>query len=161
MGAAVRIGRCQLQASHGRSDGSNKKSAEPGRSGTAGANGRARSQLDRETYWLDLWAFATSPLGLGLSSAVFWSLTPREFAAHRKIFTDKQRQHAYALAEIQATLHNAWFKRKDEPERGFTVEEFLPEDLRPPKRRQTWQEQLAVMQRFTAQMAEAAENKTG
>lgn len=77
------------------------------------------------------------------------------------MFTDKQRQHAYTLAEIQATLHNAWFKRKDDPERAFTVEEFLPEEMRPVRRRQTWQEQLAVMQRFTAQMAATAENKTG
>ena len=88
-------------------------------------------------------------------------MTPREFAAHRRLFEEKQRQHAYSFAEIQATLHNAWFKRKDDPDRGFAAEEFLPEGMRPPKRRQTWQEQLAVMRAFTEHMGATNENKTG
>ena len=35
---------------------------------------------------MDLWAFATSRWGLGLTERRFWSLTRREYAALRKVY---------------------------------------------------------------------------
>ena len=75
-----------------------------------------------------LWAFGTSPYGLGLSSAALWSLTPREFEALREIWSSARRHLDMRFAELQSTLHNAWFKRDDGP---FGAEEFMP-SFKPP-----------------------------
>ena len=77
-----------------------------------------------------LWAFGTSPYGLALSEKRLWTLSPREFEALRAQW-----------ARHQAILHNGALHRKDgqmwEPAHfGATMS----------GPRQTWQEQLAVMQ---------------
>jgi hypothetical protein len=57
--------------------------------------GTSEGQLtprEREQRWLDLWAFATSPYGLGLSSEVFWSLTGRELQAFKLQWAKNQAQ---------------------------------------------------------------------
>lgn len=92
-----------------------------------------------------------------MPAAEFWRLTPREYAAHRRLFDEREKQHAYTVATFQATLHNAWFKRKDEPERGWTPADFLPEAMQPPRRVKTWQE---MMNAFTG-IVQTAGNKTG
>lgn len=50
-----------------------------------------------------MWAFATSPHGLGLSSEVFWCLRMPEYLALKKIYDAKIRRWAIE----QATLRNA------------------------------------------------------
>lgn len=92
-----------------------------------------------------------------MPSALFWSLTEREYNAHKRVFDGREKQRAYAHADLQVTLHNAWFKRRDDPERPFAIDEFLPEALRPPRRMKSGAELLAVFQAF----AESLAPKTG
>lgn len=73
-----------------------------------------------------MYAFATTPVhGLGMTGPEFWSSTPREFAARRRVF-DQQREYSMSLyAGLQATLHNAHF-RTERSQPVFTAEMFLP-----------------------------------
>lgn len=72
-----------------------------------------------------MYAFATSsPHGLGMTAAEFWSSTPREFAARRKVFEQAREFAARLYAGIQSTLHNAHFRGERTP--AFTPDMFLP-----------------------------------
>lgn len=104
-----------------------------------------------------MWAFATSAHGLALAPDHFWNLTPREYEALKAVWWGEQKQAIYRHADLQATLHNAWFKRKDNPDQFWSLEDFLPEALRPPAKVKTWQDQLAAFQGFT----ESLRPKTG
>jgi len=85
-------------------------------------------------------------------------MSPREFAAHRRLFETAQRQHAEDLADLKAHLFVAGgVKIRDNPDHQWTAEDFLPEQYRRPRPVKTWQEQLAVFQEFTASRAK----KTG
>jgi hypothetical protein len=46
-----------------------------------GDGGDSRAAELREDQWLEGWAFAISPHGLGISERLSWELTPREFVA--------------------------------------------------------------------------------
>jgi hypothetical protein len=67
---------------------------------------------------------------LGLTAEALWALTAREYAALKKIW-ELPRQHLdRRFAELQATLHNAWFRSKDSHPQPYLVEDFLPESQR-------------------------------
>jgi hypothetical protein len=73
-----------------------------------------------------MYAFATTPVhGLGMTGPEFWSSTPREFAARRKVFEQSREYSASLYAGLQATLHNAHF-RTERSQPVFTAEMFLP-----------------------------------
>lgn len=105
----------------------------------AGSSGGARSgdgagaggleDGDRDAYWLEIWAYGTSPYGLGLDEETLWSLTPREFEALKR---QHERSHVPAMwmhAAIQATLHNAHFRGENQP--AFQASQFMPPEFRP------------------------------
>ena len=103
---------------------------------SSGSSASANDGYD-EAFWLRQWAFGTSSTGIGLSSIQFWSLTPKEFQALTKEW-EKHREFECSLyAGLQATLHNAHFKRDDG--QGWSPAMFMP-GYKP--RVQTWQEQL-------------------
>ncbi len=64
---------------------------------------------EREQQWVDLWAFGTSPYGLGLSSETFWALTGRELTALK---TQWARTQAQAL-NLQAATDGVPFIAED------------------------------------------------
>ncbi len=89
-----------------------KSSAGGGSAGNpAGhAAGNPESQLERDQYWINLEAFATSSRGLGLNPKTWWWLSWRELEAHRLLW-----------ARDRADFHNASFSTEGTP--------FLPEDF--------------------------------
>lgn len=54
-------------------------------------------------------------------------MTPREYGALKRTW-EASRQHLnLRFAELQTTLHNAWFRSKEHHPAAFLVEDFLPE----------------------------------
>lgn len=84
-----------------------------------------------------MWAFGTSPYGLALEPEVLWSLSPREYDALKEQWQKSRDEQRQMYAEVQATLHNAWLRGKDQP--AFIAVDFL--GGRPP---QTAEEKAAV-----------------
>ena len=83
-----------------------------GGEGERTAAGNSSRPVSREEYWLDLWAFSTSPYGLALSTRQFWRLTFRTFEALKRQW-ENHRQHSLDLyAGIQTTLHAERFKKR-------------------------------------------------
>ena len=88
---------------------------------------------------MDLWAFATSPHGLGLSEAAFWWLSPREYFALRKVWQSHRDLTIGLYAQLQASLHNLW----------STGKRWKPEDFTgKPRKPQTWQEDAAAFSAY-------------
>jgi hypothetical protein len=101
-----------------------------------GSSSERVSQLT-EQYWLDLWAFGTSPDGLGLTELGFWLLTYPEFTALKRqwerargIASPLTKEQAENLAngrryilEAQARAHNKVIAaRKEQAEkRGMRI----------------------------------------
>ena len=85
--------------------------------GHNGALADARGNVG-EAYWLELWAYGTSPYGLGLTEAAFWGLGFREFDALRK----QHRKHLERWALEQAMTANIWRKPDTPP---FAPSDFL------------------------------------
>ena len=54
-------------------------------------------------------------------------MTPREYGALKRIWEVSRKHLDLRFAEVQTTLHNAWFRSKDQHPAAFLVEEFLPE----------------------------------
>jgi hypothetical protein len=107
------------------------KSAAGGGSG-AGAGGHdGPAKLTGEAYWLEVWAFGTSPHGLGLAAEALWQLTPREYGALKAVWEASRKYLNLRFAELQCVLHNAWFRSKDEHPQAYTVEQFLPGHVEP------------------------------
>lgn len=70
-------------------------------------------------------AYATNRVhGLGLEPHEFWSMTPRELAAHSKVTERAREFQSHLYAGLQATLHNAHFRGPKD--KAFTAEMFLP-----------------------------------
>ncbi len=79
---------------------------------------------------MELWAFGTSPHGLGLAKDDLFALTLREHAALRKVAEER----SFSLAmfnQLRADLHNAHMPRKDG--RAWTAEDFSNDQTRKPK----------------------------
>jgi hypothetical protein len=94
-----------------------------------GAGGNHRSgpgaPVDRDQYWLDIWAFGTSPHGLGLSDDKLWRLTPREHAALVHQWERSRELPMQIHAGIQATLHNIHRDPQKHP-KPFTPDMWMP-----------------------------------
>ena len=70
--------------------------------GAASDGGTAGTDQLSEDYWIDLWAYGTSPVGLGLSERRFWSLTRREYyALHRVKVMDAGGEDPYATGTTE------------------------------------------------------------
>ena len=68
-----------------------------------------------------MFAFATSPHGLGMTPGLFWGLTPREYDAFREQWEESRRfQHVHVCSGLQATLHNGHNGIRFEPPNGVT-----------------------------------------
>lgn len=73
---------------------------------------------------MKLWAYGTSPHGLGLPSDHFWTLTVREFQALKSV----HRSELMRWAIEQASFHNLNFLARDSQGRP-TEEPWKPEDF--------------------------------
>ena len=100
-----------------------------GASGAPGAghsdqHGAGEAELTKDERRLRLWAFGTSPYGLGLRASDLWQLSPREFKALRDV-------HDAALtrwAIQQAMYANVHFRERDEHGKAVDAA-FIPEDF--------------------------------
>ena len=71
----------------------------------------------------DEWAFATSPVGLGLSPKRFWRLTPADYLLLKKIFDQKQEADARRwLLEKIDRLNAPHFGKRDK--KPYAIEDF-------------------------------------
>lgn len=68
-----------------------------------------------EAYWRKLWAFGTSPYGLGLSESALWSLTPIEYDELREVWRDHRQFHKDLYAGLMTVMSRAWFKGEFDP----------------------------------------------
>lgn len=50
---------------------------------------------------MKLWAFGTSPYGLGLTPEAFWSLTPWEFECLRDVYDEPRKRWAISQADLR------------------------------------------------------------
>lgn len=95
----------------------NKKRAEAGEPGDDGNSHRL----------LRLWAFATSPDGLGLTPERFWSLTIPEYNALKEVHDNRVSGELRRWAIERAQFANVHFRRV---ERGqYQDAPFVPEDF--------------------------------
>ena len=99
------------------------KTASGDGSGAAGDRDDGASELTEE-YWLDLWAFGTSPYGLGLTEDKLWGLCPVEYLALKEQWKRSQEQSIHLLAVLRADIYNTAGKTYD---RTFEPKDFLPE----------------------------------
>ena len=89
------------------------KCSAAGRSPSIGGNSRGETELTYSTdEWLDIWAFGTSPYGLGLTEGRLWTMTPREFIALKRVWGMRE-----------ALFYNAHFRGADEP--AYIAEDFI------------------------------------
>jgi len=89
-----------------------------------------------------LWAIGI--YDLRLSDEQFWQLTPAQFNAlvKRKMIDEEQKDYRTAL--ICSVIANV-FRDKKKRRKPFKPQDFMPQ-RRKQKRKQTWQEQLALVQ---------------
>ena len=102
---------------HGKTEGVGSEGEAP-RDG-ARASGAEPTVAEKRARWLKLWAFATSPHGLGLTPVAFWASTRVELDALIEVYEVKRREWALTQA-LQANIH---CRKKDDP--PFTAEDFL------------------------------------
>ena len=82
------------------------------------ASGREPGQLD-EQYWLNLWAFGTSPSGLGLPEARLWALSLREYNALHAVYLRARGVEVHTSEEWaqkernQAIINDQWVKARN------------------------------------------------
>lgn len=100
--------------------------------------GDSSDELSKEERRLRLWAFATSPHGLGLSSSELWRSTPREIHALRKVYDSA----LYRWAIERAMYANVHFRKPEEA--AFIPEDFLGRSDRTVRSAQQFKEKLAV-----------------
>jgi len=72
-----------------------------------------------------------------------WRLTLREFHYLSKAYEQKEKREHYRFALVCSVIANA-NRSKGKP---FRPEDFMPKEK---KKKQTWQEQLKVLQLFVA-----------
>src|SRR5262249_8973576 len=109
----------------------------PGTGGTSA--GDTENPVAREARWLTLWAYATSPHGLGLTDSAFWALSYREFDALRTV----ARQPIERWAMEQAMFANAHFRGKDDP--PWVAADFLEPNHREKTKAEATASKLAVL----------------
>lgn len=83
-----------------------------------------QAELEPEERWLRLWAYATSPYGLGLQSDQFWGTSVRELHALKEV----HRASLTRWALERSMFMNAHFVRGDDER--WTPEDFLGEGNR-------------------------------
>lgn len=71
--------------------------------------------VDPEAEFLDLWAFAISNQGLGLTGQQFWHMTPCEYYALRRVSEAAIDRQMEAIAGIRCDIHNAWMRGEHMP----------------------------------------------
>ena len=103
------------RSGRGRSNPKTLSGSEGG--GDAGSRQSARqlTPREREEENLKLWAFCTSPHGLGLSSIQFWCSTSPEIKALQQQWERVQEQPVKLYADLKAVLYNAHFKSDGVP----------------------------------------------
>lgn len=67
--------------------------SQAGGGDTGNQSGQLAGKLDRDQFWIDLHAFATSPRGLGLDIEVFQALSWKEVAAHKKLWAEERAEY--------------------------------------------------------------------
>jgi hypothetical protein len=97
-----------------------KKSSAPPGELDARRDGASGGLVEED--WLRIWAFGTSKDGLGLTAEAVWHLTPREFAALRKVWTEQIERTEYLHARMIAVLYNVNCDVNGVP---FTAEDIL------------------------------------
>jgi hypothetical protein len=97
-------------------------------------------QLDPEERWLRLWAYGTSPHGLGVDPRRFWSLTVREFHALQQVHKAALMRWAIERAQFM----NANFVHGDDEK--WTPEDFLGEGDRAKRQNERFMSQAAAQQ---------------
>lgn len=96
-----------------------------------------------------LWAFGTSPHGLGIPEARFWYLSTLEYEALEMVWRNARKAERYQWASTQALMYNMW--RGSGPAR--TVYDWLPEEDRPPQDQTPWVVKDVELQKFSIRMA--------
>ena len=82
-----------------------------------------------------MWAYATNRVhGLGLTSDEFWNSTPRELAAHGRVF--ERGPWMQLNAAVMAALHNGPATRRDG--KPWTADMFLPGYRPDVKKDESW-----------------------
>jgi hypothetical protein len=67
-----------------------KSQAGGGEPGNRSGQLAGTASVDRDQFWIDLHAFATSPRGLGLALEVFQALSWKEVTAHKRIWAEER-----------------------------------------------------------------------
>ncbi len=93
-----------------KNNGADANGEAPGVRARAGATAELDTAEKVRKHWLKLWAFGTSPYGLGLEPNVFWALDKEEHKALIMVWAAKE-----------ATFHNAHFSQEGVP--------WIPEDF--------------------------------
>lgn len=70
---------------------------------------------------MQLWAFGTSPYGLGLAEVAFWGLTHAQFYALRNQWKISREFHLTMFCQIRADIHNGWMPREG---RAWTAQDM-------------------------------------
>lgn len=79
--------------------------------------------VDSVDYWLDIWAFGTSPYGLGLTPERLWGLCHREYSALQKQWERARSDQLSIMAALRADLHNTAGKTF---KHNFKPQDFMP-----------------------------------
>ena len=110
--------------------GSYRKSSAGGSgpgSARDGRDGEPDAELTADR-WLEIWAFGTSPYGLGLTARQLWGLCSREHDALIKVRTEARERDKAMLAALRADLHNTSARQF---ERHFDPADFMPGSQEP------------------------------
>lgn len=107
-------------------DGNKKSYAGDDRDEPDDAGERAADEPDGgPAYWRRLWAFGTSPYGLGLDELAFWDLTLSEFRALKRVRKDCFDENRIQIAQLRADLHNIHY-RSEKTDKVWTAAMFMP-----------------------------------
>ncbi len=72
------------------------------------------------------WAFATSPvpLGLGMSSVEFWYLSHEEYSAKAECWSNHQEAHHNMVATLRSDIWNSGEMTQRADKRAWTAQDF-------------------------------------
>lgn len=92
--------------------------------------------------WIEAWAEATSPHGLGLSNDAWLDLTPRQLHALRKVRLETMQHEEYLAGIVASTTANYGFCR---PKKALSPESFMPHPIDPAEQGPVTGEQIMAM----------------